>query len=463
MKSESGDIPTDLSKSIFIAIPKKPGATECEMHRTISLMSHITKVILRVIMMRVRRKLKPEIGKEQCGFMEDTGTRNAIFMLRMLSERAIEMQKEVYVCFIDYTKAFDKVRHEDLMDILQDLDLDGKDIRLIRNLYWEQTACMRIDNEFGDSTQIKRGVRQGCVFSPDLFNLYSERIMRELDSAEGFVIGGHNLNNIRFADDAVLIAASKEKLQVLLNKVAEESKKRGLSINCKKTECMVISKKDSPSCELYLEGTLIKQVQKFIYLGSVITTSGKCDPEIKRRIALAKDAFQRLEHILRNRKISMETKKRVLECYVISTLTYGCECWTISAQMEERLKAAEMWFLRRMLRISYIDHVTNETVLIRANTTRKLMKIIRRRQLEFLGHVMRKEGMEDLILNGKIQGTRSRGRPRQTYMESLCNWMRNQLPEEEMKNITVINILRTTKDRQSWRAMIAYVLNGHGT
>ena len=305
-------------------------------------MSHITKVILRVIMMRVRRKLKPEIGKEQCGFMEDTGTRNAIFMLRMLSERAIEMQKEVYVCFIDYTKAFDKVRHEDLMDILQDLDLDGKDIRLIRNLYWEQTACMRIDNEFGDSTQIKRGVRQGCVFSPDLFNLYSERIMRELDSAEGFVIGGHNLNNIRFADDAVLIAASKEKLQVLLNKVAEESKKRGLSINCKKTECMVISKKDSPSCELYLEGTLIKQVQKFIYLGSAITTSGKCDPEIKRRIALAKDAFQRLEHILRNRKISMETKKRVLECYVISTLTYGCECWTISAQMEERLKAAEM-------------------------------------------------------------------------------------------------------------------------
>src|ERR1700730_10133936 len=226
---------------------------------------------------------------------------------------------------------------------------------------------------------------------------------------------------------------------------------------------MLIIKMDSPSCDQYLEGTLIKQVQKFIYLGSVITTSGKCDPEIKRRIALAKDEFQRLEHILRNRKISMETKQRVLECYIISTLTYECECWTISAQMEERIKAAEIWFLRRMLRISYIDLVTNATVLIRANTTRKLMKIIRRRQLEFLGHVMRKEGMEDLILNGKIQGTRSRGRSRQIYMESLCNWMRNQLPEEEMKNITVINILRTTKDRQSWRAMIAYVLNGHGT
>ena len=67
----------------------------------------------------------------------------------------------------------------------------------------------------------------------------------------------------------------------------------------------------------------------------------------------------------------MDTKKRVLECYVISVPTYGCECWTISAQMEERLKAAEMWFLRRMLRISYTEHVTNEAVLCRANSERK--------------------------------------------------------------------------------------------
>ena len=151
--------------------------------------------------------------------------------------------------------------------------------------------------------------------------------------------------------------------------------------------------------------------------------------------------------------------------YLISVLTYrnGCECWTISAQMEERLKAAEMWFLRRMLRISYTEHVTNEAVLCRANTERKLTKIIRRRQLEFLGHVMRKEGLEELILNGKIQGTRGRGRPRQTYMESLCNWMRTQLPENEVASMTVLNILRATKDRHQWRTMIAYVLNGHGT
>ena len=82
-------------------------------------------------------------------------------MLRMLTERAVEMQKDVYVCFIDYTKAFDKERHEELMNMLQDLEIDGKDIRLIRNMYWEQSACMKIDNQYSESINIKRGVRQG--------------------------------------------------------------------------------------------------------------------------------------------------------------------------------------------------------------------------------------------------------------------------------------------------------------
>src|SRR5688572_4012079 len=136
------------------------------------------------------------------------------------------------------------------MEILQELDIDGKDIRVVRNLYWEQTACMRVDRHFSDSTEIRSGVRQGCVFSPDLFNIYSKKIMLVIDSVEGFIIGGFNMNNIRFADDAGLLAASKEKLQELLNKVAEASKRKGLSINIKKTECMVISKKISPYIHL---------------------------------------------------------------------------------------------------------------------------------------------------------------------------------------------------------------------
>ncbi|GFN94437.1 hypothetical protein PoB_002094300 [Plakobranchus ocellatus] len=90
----TGQIRTDLSKSIFIALPKKPGATENELHRTISLMSHITKILLKNIMLRIRNKI---IAEEQCGFVEDKGTSNAIYILRTLIERALEVQKD-YIC-----------------------------------------------------------------------------------------------------------------------------------------------------------------------------------------------------------------------------------------------------------------------------------------------------------------------------------------------------------------------------
>ena len=223
---DSGEIPEELSKSIFIALPKKPGTIECVLHRTISLMSHIIKIILKVVMARSRNRIRPEIGKEQCGFVDDAGTKTAIWMVRILSERAIEMQRDLYIRFIDYTKAFDKVQHEELLKLLQSLDLDGKDTRLIRNLYWDQTACMRVENELSEFTQIQRGVRQ---VSPDLFNLYSEMILRELEGLQGFVVGGHNMNNLRYADDTALISDSAEKLQKLLDKVVEESRKKGLT------------------------------------------------------------------------------------------------------------------------------------------------------------------------------------------------------------------------------------------
>ena len=127
-------------------------------------MSHLTKVMLRVLMNRMRNKILPEISQTQFGFMADKGTRNAIFALRTLMERAIEVQKDLYLCFIDYSKAFDKVRHSDLFDILLRHNFDGKDLRVIRNLYWEQEAAIRVDNDCSEYRPICRGVRQGCLF-----------------------------------------------------------------------------------------------------------------------------------------------------------------------------------------------------------------------------------------------------------------------------------------------------------
>ncbi|GFN99094.1 LINE-1 reverse transcriptase [Plakobranchus ocellatus] len=105
-------------------------------------------------MLRIRNKIKPEIGEEQCGFVEDKRTSNAIYILRTLIERALEVQ-DVYLCFIDYTKAFDRVRHDEIITDLKQLNIDGKDLRIIKTMYWEQTAAMRVENKTSTFQDIK--------------------------------------------------------------------------------------------------------------------------------------------------------------------------------------------------------------------------------------------------------------------------------------------------------------------
>ena len=128
---EEGHFPTDMSRSVVITLPKKAGTTKCELHRTISLMSHMTKVTLKILLQQMRGKTKGEISEEQFGFMPDKETGNTIFTLRMITERCVEVQKDVYICFIDYTKAFDTVQHVTLFEVLQELDVNGKDLELI--------------------------------------------------------------------------------------------------------------------------------------------------------------------------------------------------------------------------------------------------------------------------------------------------------------------------------------------
>ena len=131
----------------------------------------------------------------------------------------------------------------------------------------------------------------------------------------------------------------------------------------------------------------IRQVQKFKYLGYTLTSDGKCRTEIKKRIAITKASFQKMSTILKNRNISFSTKLRVLKTYVWSIFLYGCKTWTITAESKKNLEAAEMWFYRRMLRISWKEKRTNESILEETNQEISLRNTIRKKQLKFLEHI----------------------------------------------------------------------------
>ena len=191
---------------------------------------------------------------------------------------------------------------------------------------------IRVDNECSEYRAIRRGVRQDCVFSPDY--------LRNMDQQEGVKVGGHNINNLRYADDTVLIADTEEKLQVILQTVTKESENKGLQLNAKKTECMVVTKKpDVPTCNLTCKCEQIKQVKTFKYLGCTITPGGKCDTEIKNRIAMSKDTFTKMKLVIANRNTSLSTKLNTLKAYVWSVLLYGCDCWTLTKDLKKRLEA----------------------------------------------------------------------------------------------------------------------------
>ena len=145
-------------------------------------------------------------------------------------EKAREFQKNIYFCFIDYAKAFDCVDHNQLWKILQEMGIPDNLTCLLRNLYADQEATVRTGHGTTDWFQIGKAVRQGCILSPSLFNLYAEYIMRNarLDEAQaGIKIARRNINNLTYADDTTLMAESEEKLKSLLMKVKEESVKVG--------------------------------------------------------------------------------------------------------------------------------------------------------------------------------------------------------------------------------------------
>ena len=218
-------------------------------------------------------------------------------------------------------------------------------------------------------------------------------------------MGGHNINNLRYADDTVLISENEKDLQQLLNIVESKGKEKGLELNSKKTEVMVISRKEEPPLiNITINGIKLKQRDHFKYLGALISSDGRNNTEISARIVQAKTTFQKMKTVLTNSHISIHTIKRTLKCYIEPLLMYGCEAWTISKQAQKKLEAVEMWFLRRMMKISWMAKKSNDTVLKEAHTSRVLVNKIRTRQTTFFGHVIRREKLEHLITTGMMEG-----------------------------------------------------------
>src|SRR5574337_1115720 len=234
---------------------------ECSNYRTIALISHASKVMLKILQARLQQYMNCELPDVQASFRKGRGTRDQIANIRWIIEKAREFQKNIYFCFLDYAKAFDCGDHNKLWKILKEMAIPDHLICLLRNLYAGQEATVRTGHGTTDWFQIGKGGHQGCILSPCLFNLYAEYIMRNagLEEAQaGIKIAGRNLNNLRYADDTTLMA-------------------------------------DGPITSWEIDGESVETVSDFILGGSKITADGDCSHEIKRRLLLGRKVMTNLD------------------------------------------------------------------------------------------------------------------------------------------------------------------------
>ena len=197
---------------------------------------------------------------------------------------------------------------------------------LLKNLYTGQEAKVITGNGTTDWFQINKGVHQGPIVPPCLFNFCAEYVIRNagLDEAQaGIKIASRNISDIRYADDTTLMAEIEE-LKILLMKVKEESEKVGLKLNIQKTKVMAFS----PVTSWQTDGETMKTVTDFIFLGSKITVDGDRSHEIKRRLLLGRKAMTNLHHILKSRDTTLPTKVHLVKAMVFPVVMYGCESWT---------------------------------------------------------------------------------------------------------------------------------------
>src|SRR6218665_829230 len=187
-----------------------------------------------------------------------------------------------------------------LWHILKTIGIDWRYRRLVSNLYLQQEEIVRVGNGYSKPPYIGRGLRQRCPLSPILFLIYAGMMMIDAmeEIEEGIKVGGKLVNDVRFADDHGMVADSEGGLQKLMDGLNRMAKEYDMKVNIKKTKVMKVSRKGEGVINITIDGEILEQVERFRYLGALITSDVRCKTEIKTRIGMAKNAFNQRKELL---------------------------------------------------------------------------------------------------------------------------------------------------------------------
>ena len=437
--------PDDWKLQEFVMLYKSGDPKNCSNYRTIALISHASKILLIVILNRLKNKVESEVSDCQAGYRSGRGTIDMLFVLQILIEKVRNTTEEAFITFIDYSKAFDSVEHHHLFQTMLAMGFPTHLVSLISNLYTNQSATIRWNGEHSGLFHINKGVRQGCILSPHLFSIYTEQVMREAE-IDGMGINIGNLTNLRYADDTALIVDNVTSMKRILNRVDTAGRSASLKLNARKTKVMHINYTNNTAEEIKVDNSNLEYVQSFKYLGSVKENNGSCSKDVRTRIGMAKQKSIELNNIWKDRGIPTALKIAILKCLVWPVVLYGCEAWTLKQDDQNRIHAVEMWLYRRLLRVSWKEKRTNDSILNELGVTRKLLSEVLKRRLRYTGHALRntKTDLMKTVLQGKFAGKRRKGRPSTTLINNI----------EKSSGLSLNKMSQRSRDRNKWRAVV---------
>ena len=428
---------------------------DCKNYRTIALMSHLSKVLMSILLERLKSQTEEHLSDEQAGFRRDRSTVQQILALRLIAEKARRKGKKVYNCFIDFQKAFDSVDQQVVWAVLESYGVDIQLVALLKDINEKAEAAVRVGRDIGSWFKTNRGTRQGDPISPRIFITDLERVMDRIAvEGRGITIQGMDINNLRFADDIDILENSAVELEKTVQELSTEGKRYGLLLNIDKTKTMVLGQQQVER-RISVDGLSLENVEKFTYLGSMITHDLDCMAEIMIRIAKATTNLEGLKTIWKSKAITLKTKLEVLNTCVFSSMLYGCEAWVLTKEIQRRILAFERKCYRKMLQISWTQKVTNEQLYDRIKPKENILQKVIKRKLRLFGHICRMDNARKLktLVFGEMEGDNKRGRPHREWLDDIKDWCHGSV--QELGHIAL--------DRNRWNKVVkeASDTNGH--
>lgn len=428
--------------------------TECKNYRTIALLSHLGKVLMIILNERLKTHMEEYLADEQAGFRIDRSTTQQILALKLLAEKARRKNKKVYNCFIDFQKAFDTIDQTITWAVLESYGVDQNLVRLLKDISNNSRSAVRICGELGEWFKTSRGTRQGDNISPMVFITDLERAMDKVkEHVKGITVQGLSFNNLRFADDIDILEGNEDDLENTVQILSNEAERYGLSINIEKTKTMVFGDKEIKR-KIKVNGIEVENVENFTYLGSNMTHDLDCRQEVTRRAARALDQLMAMDKIWKSKSISTETKKKILETCIFSSFLYGCETWTITKDLERKILAFERKCYRKILRIGWVEKITNEELYRRIQPKQTMLERVKQRKLQLFGHIcrMKEDRKIKALMFGIMEGANKRGRPHKEWCDDIEEWCGSSLQD----------LSHRATDRKEWQKTVEMALYTNG-